>query len=98
MSRRESYSDTFTGRLDQNIRDLLEEKDTSEGTKLRRILLKIIKNELTPRQREIIMLYYFKRMDIASIADALGVTPQSVSTTMSRARLRIFRILQYYFD
>ncbi len=98
MSRRESYSDTFTGKLDQNIRDLLEENDTSEGAKLRRILLKIIKNELTPRQREIIMLYYFKRMDIASIADALDVTPQSVSTTMSRARLRIFRILQYYFD
>ena len=97
MSRRESYSDTFTGRLDQNIRELLEENDTSEGAKLRRILLKIIKNELTPRQREIIMLYYFKSMDIASIASELDISPQSVSTTMSRARLRIFRILQYYF-
>ncbi|MBP3242943.1 MAG: sigma-70 region 4 domain-containing protein [Ruminococcus sp.] len=97
MSRRESYSDTFTGRLDQNIRELLEENDTSEGAKLRRILLKIIKNELTPRQREIIMLYYFKSMDIASIASELDISPQSVSATMSRARLRIFRILQYYF-
>ncbi len=96
MSRRKSYSDTFTGEADNGIRRILEGEENDKGERLRRILLKIINNDLTPRQKEIIMLYYFKRMDVVSIADALGVTPQAVSAAMSRARLRIFRILRYY--
>jgi RNA polymerase sigma-70 factor (ECF subfamily) len=64
--------------------------------RLRRVLLKVINNELTPRQKEIIMLYYFKDVDIVSISKRLGVSPQAVSTVMSRARMRMFRILQYY--
>ena len=98
MAKRDTYSDSFTGEADRGIRLILGLDDDEDGSRVRRVMLKIINNELTPRQKEIIMLYYFKRMDIASIADALDVTPQSVSTTMSRARLRIFRILQYYFD
>lgn len=43
------------------------------------------------------MLYYFKRVDTVTIARQLGVTPQAVSAAMSRARLRMYRILQYYF-
>ncbi len=98
MSRRKSYSDTFTGAADEGIRLILEGKSTEEDSrrKLRKVLLKVINNELTPRQKEIIMLYYFQRMDIVTIGRELGVTPQAVSAAMSRARLRMFRILQYY--
>ena len=97
MPRRESYSDTFTGEADENIRRVLYGTDEdNSGSKLKRILLKVINNELTPRQKEIIVLYYFKNNDITAIAAQLGVTPQAVSAAMSRARLRIFRILQYY--
>ena len=42
------------------------------------------------------MLYYFQNKDIVTIGRELGVTPQAVSAAMSRARLRMFRILQYY--
>lgn len=97
MSRRETYSDTFTGEADSNIRRILYGKnDENEQRDLKRILLKIIKNELTPRQNEIIMLYYFKDMNITEIAERLKVTPQAVSAAMARARLRMFRILRYY--
>lgn len=97
MSRRETYSDTFTGEADSNIRRILYGKnDENEQRDLKRILLKIIKNELTPRQNEIIMLYYFKDMNITEIAERLSVTPQAVSAAMARARLRMFRILRYY--
>lgn len=97
MSKRESYSDIFTGECDSGLRAIIDDTDESESRqKLRKILLKVIKNELTPRQKEIIMLYYFKGIDSVQIGKQLGITPQAVSAAMSRAKMRIFRILQYY--
>lgn len=97
MPRRESYSDTFTGDADKGIRAVLGDSSDEDGAKkLRRVLLNVINNELTPRQKEIIMLYYYKEMDIVTISKQLGITPQAVSAVMSRARLRMFRILRYY--
>ena len=98
VSRRKSYSDTFTGQADKNIRQILCEDPDEEDSRqrLRRILLNVIKNELTPRQKEIIMLYYFKNENTTEISKRLGVSPQAVSAAMSRARLRMFRILKYY--
>ena len=98
MARRETYSDSFTGEADKRIRLILGEGgDTEKRRSLRRSLLNVIKNELTPRQKEIIVLYYFKDMDIPNISSRLGVTSQAVSKVMCRARLRIFHVLQYYF-
>ncbi len=98
MSRRESYSDTYTGEADKNIRAILESDSEGDSVrKLKKLLLNVINNELTPRQKEIIMLYYFKDIDIVTIAKQLQITPQAVSAVMSRARIRMYRILQYYF-
>lgn len=97
MSRRESYSDTFTGEADKGIRAILDGGSNEDNAlRLRKTLLKVINNELTPRQKQIIMLYYFKKKDTVRIGEELGITPQAVSAAMSRARLRLYRILQYY--
>ena len=96
MPRRESYSDTFTGEADKSIRGILGGDACSDCARAKMILLKVINNELTPRQKEIIVLYYFQKKDIVAISRELDVTPQAVSAAMSRARLRMFRILQYY--
>lgn len=98
MSRRESYSDTYTGEADKNIRAILEsESDGDSVRKLKKLLLNVINNELTPRQKEIIVLYYFKDIDIVTIARQLGITPQAVSAVMSRARIRMYKVMRYYF-
>ncbi len=99
MARRETYSDSFNGEADKGIRALLGEADDEPDGRiswLKKILLNVIKNELTPRQREIIMLYYFKEMDIVRIGSLLGITPQAVSAAMKRAHITIYRYLQYY--
>ena len=98
MSKRETYSDSFTGAADKGIRAILETSEDEEipAQRLRRVLLKVINNELTPRQKEIIMLYYFKRTDIVTIGKQLGISPQAVSAAMKRARLKMYRILRYY--
>ncbi len=96
--RRESYSDSFTGEADRGIRNILEgDPEKEESQRIKRILLKVINNELTSRQKQIIMLYYFKKESIVQISEKLGISPQAVSAAMSRARLRMYRILQYYF-
>lgn len=98
MARRERYSDKITGKADQNIRTIIEcHSNESSVRKMKKILLNIINNELTPRQKEIIMLYYFHGIDTVTIARESGVTPQAVSAVMSRARKRLYRIMRYYF-
>ncbi|MDE7138446.1 MAG: sigma-70 family RNA polymerase sigma factor, partial [Ruminococcus sp.] len=83
---------------DENIRDVLEnDSEEDSSRKLKKLLLKVINNELTPRQKEIIVLYYFKKLDTVTIARQLGITPQAVSAVMSRARVKMYRIMQYYF-
>lgn len=97
MPIRESYSDTFTGQADSGIRAILYDKSEDDGVrKLKKLLLNVINNELTPRQKEIIVLYYFKRTDIVTISKQLNITPQDVSAAMKRARLRMYRIMKYY--
>ena len=97
MPIRESYSDTFTGQADSGIRAILYDKSEDDGVrKLKKLLLNVINNELAPRQKEIIVLYYFKRTDIVTISKQLNITPQAVSAAMKRARLRMYRIMKYY--
>lgn len=97
MPKRERYSDIFTGESDSGLRAIIADSDESESRqKLKKVLLNVIKNELTPRQKEIIMLYYFKNLDSVQIGKRLGISQQAVSAAMSRAKMRIFRILQYY--
>lgn len=101
MSRRISFSDFIHSEEDLNLNSIISdesEKDNSiHKKKARKILLKIINNELTERQKQIIMLYYFKNMNIVSIADMLKVSPASVSVTMKRARNNIIKYMKYYF-
>ena len=56
----------------------------------------LIQNELTPRQKEVTDMYYFRQMNTKEISEVLEITPQAVCALMSRARLKIFRILKYY--
>ena len=87
----------MSGSEDLGIRHILSrgEKDKN-ASRLRSIMLKIINNELTPRQKEIIMLYYFKNADVAAISEKLGVSQQAVYAAMSRAKKTMYGILKYY--
>jgi len=98
VSRRITYSDLCTGEEEKELRRLLGECDDNGRTVsiLKKVLLNVIKNELTARQKQIIMLYYFKEMNIVEIAQQLDVSPQAVSAALKRARLKIYRFMQYY--
>lgn len=63
----------------------------SLGSRVRRV----VDEELTERQREMVYMYYFQGMSMPDIAVTLGVSPSSVSRTIKRGRGRIRKYLKY---
>ena len=96
MSRRKSYSDNTAGEADRNIRAILgNDSEEYYVSRIRHLLMNVIDNELTEKQRNIVMLYYFKGMDTVRISRIYGVTPQAVSAVLSRARLKLQSFIKY---
>ena len=56
---------------------------------------RVIAEELTPLQREILTAYYFQEMTIVQIADERGVNKSSVCRVLKRAEDRLRRFLKY---
>ena len=50
---------------------------------------RVIEEELSPCQREIMIAYYFQRMSIPAIAQQRGVNKSTVSRTLHRAEKRL---------
>lgn len=74
----------------QNASDNAEQLD-----RLRRNLRKAREQELTPRQRQMLELYFDQGMNIPQIAGELGVHRSTVSRTLRRAKNRLYRCLRY---
>lgn len=64
-------------------------------TAFHHILNTVIEQELTPRQREIVLLYYFDGMTMREISVKLGVSLPSVSRTLHRGKNKIRSSLKY---
>lgn len=63
-------------------------------TQLRR-LQRVVEQELTDIQREVLVAYYFQEKTQAQIARERGVCPSTVSRTLRRAERRVRRCLRY---
>lgn len=55
----------------------------------------VIREELTPVQREVLMAYYFQEQNIVQIARERGVNKSSVSRALRRAEERLQKFLKY---
>jgi RNA polymerase sigma factor (sigma-70 family) len=56
---------------------------------------RVIREELTEQQREVILAYYFQEKKIPQIAEERGVQKSTVSRTLHRAEQRLKRYLKY---
>jgi RNA polymerase sigma factor (sigma-70 family) len=56
---------------------------------------RVIREELTENQRQILTAYYFGEMTIPQIAQQRGVNKSTVSRTLKRAEQRLQRCLRY---
>ena len=65
------------------------------GELLPKKLAEAIRLELTPRQRQMVELYYLRQKPMTEIAGELGVNVSTVSRTIARGRRRLRRCLRY---
>ncbi len=71
------------------------EDNSDQLARLRRNMRKVRETELTPRQAEMIHLYYDLGLSIPRIAREKGLNKSTVSRTLARGRERLKRYLQY---
>ena len=56
---------------------------------------RVIREELTPLQREALIAYYFQEQSITQIAQDRGVNKSTVCRTLHRAEEKLRRYLKY---
>ena len=56
---------------------------------------RVIREELTPLQREALLAYYFQEQTITQIAQERGVNKSTVCRTLHRAEEKLRRYLKY---
>ena len=64
------------------------------STQMQRIR-RVIEQELTQKQREVIIAYYFQDKSIPQIAEERGIHKSSVCRRLQRAEARVRRCLKY---
>lgn len=69
--------------------------NTDQLNRVKRNLLTALKEDVTPRQREVLLLYYGKRMNMRAIGEMLGVDKSTVSRTIKRGERRLRKCLRY---
>ena len=73
------------------------EDNSLQMERVRRNLRWALESELTPRQRQMVVLYYDRRLSMRQIARLLGVQPSTVTRTLQRARRRLEHSLRDTF-
>ena len=73
----------------------IAETNTAEIDQLKRNLVRAVREELTPRQREMLYLYYSQQVNMPAISRQMGVSVSTVSRTIKRAESKLQRCLRY---
>lgn len=74
---------------------LMAEDNSGQLRQLRRNLASALREDVTERQRQVLLLYYDQGMTMKEIARELGVDRSTVSRTMKRGEQRLRRCLRY---
>ena len=67
-----------------------------ERERMRRILLRAMRRELTDRQRSCLTMYYLEGMKMKDIAKAMSLSKSTVSRHISAATRKLRKVASYY--
>lgn len=70
-------------------------RKTEEDNPTARLLGVALREDLTPRQAQMVRLYYLEQHTMRDIAAMLGVNISTVSRTLAAARKKLRRCLRY---
>ena len=89
-----SRANHFVGDLNAWLQEAADD-NAEQLSRLKRNLRMARMQELTPRQNQMLAMYYEQNMSMSQIAEELDITCSAVSRTLSRARHTLFRCLRY---
>lgn len=73
----------------------MAEDNSQQMARLKRNLVRALREDVTPRQREFLLLYYGEQLNMRQIGERLGVDKSTVSRTIKRGEARLRRCLRY---
>lgn len=73
-----------------------QEQQTKRRLHMQKVLHRIMEEELTTRQKQVMLLYYFDGKTMTDIAVQLGVNKSTVSRTVANSKRRIERCMKYW--
>lgn len=73
----------------------MAEDNSKQMTRLKRNLTHALHEDITPRQREVLALYYARGLNMREIGEMLGVDKSTVSRTIKRGEAKLKRCLRY---
>lgn len=90
-----SYDQTF-GMADLAVySEMMADDNREQIGRLKRNLTHALRQDITPKQREYMYLYYGQGMSMDEIGKQFGVNKSTVSRTLKRGRQRLYRCLRY---
>ena len=90
-----SYDQTF-GMVDLAMySNMIADDNRQQISRLKRNLTHALREDITPKQREYMVLYYGQGMSMEEIGRKFGVNKSTVSRTLKRGRQRLYRCLRY---
>ena len=73
----------------------MAEDNGEQRSRLRRNLIRALQEDVTPHQRQALLLYYAEGQNMREIGEKLGVDKSTVSRTIKRGEKRLQRCLRY---
>ena len=73
----------------------MAEDNSRQMARLKRNLLRALKEDVTPKQRRALLMYYSQGLNMRQIGEQLGVDKSTVSRTIKRGEARLRRCLRY---
>jgi RNA polymerase sigma-70 factor, ECF subfamily len=90
MRRSDGGIDSETVWIDENPLDLMEQKETA-------IVVRKLLEQLRPQYRQVLILREYEGMSYAEIAEAIGVSLETVKVRVYRARSSMTEKLKQYY-
>ena len=69
--------------------------NSKEISRLKRNLIRCLQEDVTPHQRQALLMYYAQGLNMREIGEKLGVDKSTVSRTIKRGERRLQRCLRY---
>ncbi len=69
--------------------------NSREISRLKRNLLRALREDVTAKQRQVLLMYYGQGLNMREIGEKLGVDKSTVSRTIKRGEKRLRRCLRY---